>query len=66
LVLLAEDGSRTQQEKVLPLARARGVRWVILGDRARLGAALGSGPLATVAVTRPSFAKQIEALLGQD
>ena len=66
LVLFAEDGSRTQQEKVRPLARARGVRCATLADRGDLGAAVGSGPLAAVAVTRSSFAEELEVLLGRD
>ena len=66
LVLFAEDGSRTQQEKVRPLARARDVRCATLADRGDLGAAVGSGPLATVAVTRRSFAEELEVLLGRD
>ena len=66
LVLLAEDGSSKQFGKVRPLARIQGVRCVTIADRTRLGAAVGSGPLATVGVTRSSFAKKLEALLGRD
>ena len=66
LVLLAEDGSETQRSKVLPLARARGVPWKIFGDRAELGAAVGSGPLTVVGVTQPSFAKELQEQLGRD
>jgi ribosomal protein L7Ae-like RNA K-turn-binding protein len=66
LVVLAEDGSRTQQDKVLPLARNRAVPWKILGDRAELGTAVGSGPLAVVGVTQPSFANELQEQLGRD
>ena len=66
LVLLAEDGSEAQRAKVVPLAEARGVPCLILGDRVRLGAALGSGPLGMVAVTRTSFARELEARLGRN
>ena len=66
LVLFAEDGSPTQQEKVRPLARVQGIRCVTLADRGDLGAAVGSGPLATVAVTRRGFADELEVLLGRD
>lgn len=64
LVLLAEDGSGTQREKVVPLAEARGVPWRILGDQASLGRAVGSGPLSSVAVTRSGFARKIETMFG--
>jgi len=66
LVVLAEDGSETQLKKVLPLARNRGVPSKIVGDRAELGAAVGSGPLTVVGVTQPSFAKGLLEQLGQD
>ena len=36
-MLLAEDGSETQQEKVLPLARVQGCRCVTLADRGGVG-----------------------------
>jgi len=60
LVIAAEDGSETQLKKVLPLASARGVPWRKLGNRDELGAAVGSGPLAVVAVTHPGFAEQLQ------
>ena len=66
LVLLAEDGSETQRNKVVPLARARGVTCRTLGDRTELGTAVGSGPLTAVGVTRASFAKQLQVQLGRD
>ena len=66
LVVLAEDGSETQRNKVLPLARAKEVPWVVFGDRAELGAAVGSGPLTVVGVTQLSFAKALAEQLGRD
>ena len=66
LVLLAEDGSEAQRLKVLPLAEARGVPWETLGGMDELGAALGSGPLAAVAVTRSTFVKELVGRLGRD
>ena len=66
LVLLAEDGSETQRKKVLPLARAKDVPCKVLGDRAELGGAVGSGSLTVVGVTRPSFAKALQEQLGRD
>ena len=65
LLVLAEDGSETQRRKVLPLARAKGVPWRIVGDRAELGSAVGSGPLTVVGVTGPSFAKELQKRLVQ-
>jgi ribosomal protein L7Ae-like RNA K-turn-binding protein len=65
LVVLAEDGSRTQRDKVVPLAEARGVSYTTLGDQAALGAALGSGPLTAVAVTRSGFATKIATMSGE-
>jgi ribosomal protein L7Ae-like RNA K-turn-binding protein len=66
LVILATDGSETQQEKVLPLASAQGVPWRRLGSMDELGGALGTGPLAAVAVTERAFAGEIRQRLGSD
>ena len=66
LILVAGDGSDGQKGKVLPLADARGVPVATLGSQEELGAALGSGALAAVAVTRSSFAKQVAERLGRD
>ena len=66
LVLVAEDGSETQRRKILPLAKAQGVPLETLAVQNELGAALGSGPLAVVAVTRSGFAKQLMVRLGRD
>ena len=66
LLILAEDGSRTQREKILPLAEARGIPWEILGSMDELGAALGSGPLAALAVTRRRFSREIRKRLGRE
>jgi ribosomal protein L7Ae-like RNA K-turn-binding protein len=66
LVILAEDMSGTQQEKVLPLVRARGVPWETLGSMQEVGDALGRGPLAAVAVTAEGFAGEIRKRLGRE
>ncbi|MGW8268197.1 MAG: L7Ae/L30e/S12e/Gadd45 family ribosomal protein [Longimicrobiales bacterium] len=66
LVILAADGSRPRQDKVLPLARARGVPWVRLGSMSELGGALGTGPLAVVAVTGSRIAGEIRMRVGSD
>lgn len=66
LVLLAEDASRSQLEKVLGLLRHGSVPYRMVEDQAGLGAAVGSGPLSAVAVTRASFAEQIARRLDRD
>ena len=65
LVIVAEDGSETQLRKVLPLARGRGIPCGVLGSRAELGQAVGSGPLTTVGVTHPGFAREFRERLGR-
>ena len=66
LVVLAEDGSDAQRQKILPLARARDVPVETLGTRDELGAAVGSGSITAMAVTRSSFARQLRERLGRD
>ena len=66
LVVLAEDGSKTQRGKILPLAEANGVPWVRLGTMDELGAALGAGPLAATGVTEGRFAGEIRKRLGRE
>jgi ribosomal protein L7Ae-like RNA K-turn-binding protein len=66
LVVLATDGSEAQQEKVLPLAAARGIPWVRMGSMDELGGALGTGPLATLAVTGSRFAGEIRNRIGSE
>lgn len=64
LVVMAEDASKTQKEKVERLLRHRSVPSRVLGSRNELGRALGTGPLSAVAVTDPSIAKALEERLG--
>jgi len=59
LVLLAQDASDVQREKVLKLLRYRETPRAYLGSRAELGAAVGSAPLSAVAVTGEHFARQL-------
>ena len=66
LVISAEDGSETQLRKVLPLAKHQEVPVVRLGSRVELGAAVGSGPLTVVGITRASFSKEFRARLVQN
>lgn len=66
LLILAEDGSRTQKDKILPLAEARGVPWETLGSMDELGAAVGGGPLAALALTQRNFSEEIRKRLGRE
>jgi ribosomal protein L7Ae-like RNA K-turn-binding protein len=66
LVVLAEDGSEKQREKVVPLAVAKGIPWVQLGTMDELGAALGAGPLAATGVTERQFAGEIRKRSGRE
>lgn len=66
LLVLAEDGSPTQREKILPLAEAKGVPWEPLGSMNELGGAVGSGPLAALALTRREFSEEIMARMGRE
>jgi ribosomal protein L7Ae-like RNA K-turn-binding protein len=56
LVLMAEDASSVQLDKVRKAIGARPVPQAILGDRATLGAAVGLGPISAIAVTDESLA----------
>lgn len=64
LVLLAQDASEAQRDKVLKLLRHRETPRVILGSRAELGAAVGSAPVSAVAVTEAGFASRLANQLG--
>lgn len=66
LLVLAADGSSTQREKVLPLAKARGVQWETLATMEELGAAVGSGPLATMALTQRELSEEVLRRLGRE
>ena len=63
LVLLAQDASEVQLEKVMKLMRHRSIPRVTLGNRAELGAAVGAAPLSAVAVTDKNFANQLAGQL---
>ena len=64
LVLLAQDASETQRDKVMNLLRHGTTPRAILGTREALGAAVGSAPVSAVAVTDREFAKELVARLG--
>jgi ribosomal protein L7Ae-like RNA K-turn-binding protein len=65
LVVVADDASRVQLDKIDKANRSRGLRTVTVPTRAQLGAALGAGPLSAVAVTQASFARQVANTLAE-
>jgi ribosomal protein L7Ae-like RNA K-turn-binding protein len=64
LVLVAEDASAVQLKKIEGLLLRESVPRAVLGSRAVLGAAVGTGPLSAVAVTERGFAEQLLRRLG--
>ena len=65
LILMAEDASSVQMNKIRTTKDDESIPRVTLGDRATLGAALGTSELSAVAVTQSSFADRlVEELLG--
>jgi len=65
LIVTAEDASDTQLRKIRSTIHDRAIPQVILGDRATLGAAVGSAPLAAVAVTNGGLAERILEAVGR-
>ena len=65
LVLLAGDASTVQLDKVRRIIERRAVPEAVLGDRAALGAALGTEPVSAVAVTSAHLADRVLAELGR-
>jgi ribosomal protein L7Ae-like RNA K-turn-binding protein len=63
LLLIAEDASRVQLDKIRKTMHDRTIPQVILGDRDALGAAVGLSRLSAVAVTDRSLAKSLMAEL---
>jgi ribosomal protein L7Ae-like RNA K-turn-binding protein len=64
LVLFAGDASASQLDKVRRTLKSRPVRTVTLGDRTRLGSAVGMAPLSALALTSEGLASQVYARLG--
>jgi ribosomal protein L7Ae-like RNA K-turn-binding protein len=65
-VLLAQDGSARDRERLLRLADEEGVPAHTLGvDSARLGEWLGRGKVSVVGITDPNLADAIRALAGR-
>ncbi len=65
LVIVAGDASGNTRDKLIPLLEARGVPHALAYDRARLGDAVGRGPLGAVAVVDASFAARLGELRGE-
>ena len=63
-VVVAEDLTETGRDKLIPLLESRHTPYTVRYERARLGQAVGKGPLAAVAVTQADLATRIEAMLG--
>ena len=59
VVLMAEDASSAQLDKIKRTMRKRIIPQVLLGDRATLGAAIGKAPIAAVVVTDASLAGRL-------
>lgn len=59
LVVMATDASPTQLNKIRSTIHNRTIPQVFLGDRNTLGSAIGSAPLAAVAVTDASLAGRL-------
>ncbi len=59
LILMAEDASGVQLDKIRKELNNRPIPQVTLGDRATLGAAIGRAPVAAVAVTNESLATRL-------
>ena len=63
LIVVAEDASGVQLEKIRTTLHDRSIPWGILGDRGTLGAAIGFAELSALAVTDGSLAKRLAAQL---
>lgn len=63
LVIIAPDASRHSLEKVVPLLRARGVRFVEGPPAVELGAAVGREQTAAVGVVDRDLARGMRELL---
>jgi len=64
LIVMAGDASGAQLDKIRSTIHNRTIPQVILGDRNTLGAAVGSAPLAAIAVTHGALADRLLEALG--
>jgi len=63
LILMAEDASSVQLEKIRKMLHDRSIPRAVLGDRNMLGAAVGLAALSALAVTDRSLADRLAAEL---
>jgi len=66
LLILAEDASENTQERFINLAQRSGVPCYRFGTRDELGAVIGKGHRATIAVQSRDFAKGIVSALTKE
>ena len=66
LVLLAQDASDVQRQKVLRLLAHRETPRASVASRADLGTAIGSAPVSAIAITAQSFAEPVLGRLSAD
>jgi len=66
LVLLAEDGSARDRERMRRVASEAGTPIVSLGTREELGRGIGAGPVAVMGLTDPSLAGEVARLAAGD
>lgn len=62
--IIAPDASTNSRDKIVPLLRARGVKFVEGPTAAELGAAVGREQTAAVGVIDPQLARGISELAG--
>jgi ribosomal protein L7Ae-like RNA K-turn-binding protein len=63
LAIVAGDLTDTGRDKLIPLLEGKGVPYRVRYDRARLGGAVGKGPLSAVGVEDAGLAARLESLL---
>lgn len=63
LILMAEDASSVQLDKIRTTLHDRSIPRAVLGDRNTLGAAIGFAKLSAVAITDRSLADRLTAEL---
>ncbi len=66
LVLIARDASDNSRKKLQDKCNYRRIPWRVFGERARLGAAMGVGERAGIAVTDVGLAGEIEMRLAAE
>ncbi len=67
LVIIAADASDRTRDHFIRMAREIGVRYIVVGDKIRLGIAVGKSPRSVLCVTDEGFARRIKELfLGED